>query len=146
MKFLIFSLISAVNLLLWIVLGVKAYFSMDHKYRGFSIFVMILSFILNSIIKYKTKKKRPIDFPKIFGVQRYSFPSAHTQLSFTALALIQLFSPSLFVYALILSLATAAVRILFQRHWIRDVFFGALIGYAFGISLGFLCIASSVER
>ncbi len=138
MKFLIFSIISAVNLLLWIILGIKAYTSMEGEYRGFSILVMVLSFILNSFIKYKTKKKRPIDFPKIFGVQRYSFPSAHTQLSFTALSLIQLFSPTLFKYALILSIITALTRIVFQKHWIKDVLSGAVIGYIFGLALGLL--------
>jgi undecaprenyl-diphosphatase len=99
--------------------------------------VMIASFIINSILKVATKRERPSEIEEHslkfhIGLQKYSFPSCHVQMGFTAVALVEKFYPPLFSLSLGLALTTSLARLLIGRHWVTDIVGGAAIGYIVG--------------
>lgn len=125
--------LSAITFLLWLALGGHILLQQPPITSLFLITVMSASFIVNTAVKYITQKERPEaldDFGARFhlGVQKKSFPSCHTQLSFTALTLIHHFQPALTPPATLLALLTAFIRYYLGRHWLIDILAGILLG------------------
>ncbi|WP_457555539.1 phosphatase PAP2 family protein [Candidatus Pyrohabitans sp.] len=131
------ALISGGILLLWLVLSCYALVNSAPEKILLSTAAMVLSFAVNTLLKLLFRRERPreIDCRSrrfYIGVQRYSFPSAHVQLAFTALALVRELLPGLYQEALILAIATALSRLYLGKHHPGDVLAGAALGYATG--------------
>jgi undecaprenyl-diphosphatase len=131
------ALISGGILLLWLALAGYALAGAELQKAALASGTMLLSFAVNTLLKLIFRRSRPREIGErsrrfYLGVQCYSFPSAHVQLAFTALALIRSLFPELFVIALPLALATAMSRLYLGRHWLSDVLAGAALGYAIG--------------
>lgn len=123
--------------LLWVVLGGYALLGAEPGKAAYLCAVMLLSFAVNTLLKLLFKRERPREIDAksrkfYLGAQRYAFPSAHVQLAFTALALIQNFFPSLLPEAVLLSFTTLLSRLYLGRHTLGDVIAGAALGYLLG--------------
>ncbi|WP_456475656.1 phosphatase PAP2 family protein [Candidatus Pyrohabitans sp.] len=123
--------------LLWVALGAYALLGAGAGKAAYLCAVMLLSLAVNTLLKLLFKKERPQEIDAksrkfYLGAQRYAFPSAHVQLAFTALALIQSFFPSLVAEAVLLSFATLISRLYLGRHRLSDVVAGAALGYLLG--------------
>lgn len=73
----------------------------------------------------------PINFS---GDDEWSFPSGHTSLGFSLSTVLSLNAKNEFMKVLyyLPALLTAYSRVYQDKHWISDVFLGAVIGYAIG--------------
>lgn len=87
----------------------------------------LITFALVTGIKYSAKRMRPD------GSKRNSFPSGHSATAFLSAHLLHLeYGKSYPIVSGVgygLATATAAGRILNNRHWVSDVFAGAAIGF-----------------
>jgi len=101
----------------------------------------ILSGIFTNIIKYSAHRSRPYtgDTPDSWGGPSFSlsddylsFPSGHSTAAFALATIFTNEYNTRFCSFLFYSLAslTAISRINDNDHWVSDVFFGAVIGYA----------------
>jgi len=140
------TVISGGIFLLWVTLAAYALAGVSFAEAVYLCAVMLLSLAVNTLLKSAFRKSRPGGQKRsIFylGAQRYSFPSAHVQLAFTALALVKVFFPSLLPEALFLAIATLISRLYLGKHWLNDVVVGAALGYALGSAASWLWRALS---
>ncbi len=129
------ALISGSIFWLWIFLALYIFLSYPSDAVVHSLIVMAVSFAVNTFLKAVIKKERQIEEKSrkfYIGVQRYSMPSAHTQLAFTALALIIRWFEDMVLLALVLAIATAISRIVLGRHTLVEVAAGGIIGFCVG--------------
>jgi len=91
---------------------------------------IILSFLLKIIIK----RPRPFFemFLPIINLPDYSFPSMHAVAAFAAIPILDREFPRLRLFWVLFALLIAFSRIYLGLHYLSDVMFGALIGYAIG--------------
>jgi len=83
------------------------------------------------ILRYMTKRKRPIIHYKYFSLtpwNRYSFPSHHTLRSFIIAVIVGTDYPGLFPFLLIMAATISFSRIYLSKHYLSDVLAGALLG------------------
>ncbi len=129
------ALISGSLFLIWLLTGAFVLFNLSWKSRVYALFTVAVSFALNTLLKVYFKRERVIEEKSrvyYLGVQKYSFPSAHTQLAFTASSIIESFYPPLKLYSFALAFITALSRLLLGRHSRGDIIWGAALGYLTG--------------
>ena len=83
------------------------------------------------ILRYMTKRKRPVIHYKYFSLtpwNRYSFPSHHTLRSFIIAVIVGTYSPGLLPFLLIMAATISFSRIYLSKHYLSDVLAGALLG------------------
>jgi membrane-associated phospholipid phosphatase len=124
---------SALTLIAWLILGGYILLQQPPRTTVYLITVMAASFLINTLIKYITQKERPEPLDEFgarfhLGIQKKSFPSCHTQLSFTALTLIYHIHPALSTPATILTITTTFLRHYIGRHWTIDILAAIIIG------------------
>ncbi len=102
----------------------------------------IATTFLNLAIKLALQKRRPVkrQAPSghpLGGIVTYSYPSYHTQLSFTMVTIGSLFmyTHSIFICLglLLLMMVISYSRIALRAHFPRDVVAGAIVGAGVGI-------------
>jgi|Deesub1362A_J573_1020465.scaffolds.fasta_scaffold00016_19 membrane-associated phospholipid phosphatase len=128
---------SGAMILAWVSVGIYVYKKVPPGMFAFMVSVIFASSIINTALKALIKKERPEGLEKhsakfYFGPQKYSFPSGHVQVSFTALALLEKFYPPITSVGLVLAILTSGVRFFLGRHTVSDILGGAIIGYAIG--------------
>lgn len=127
--------LSALILALWLSLAVKVLLNLAWTERAFALALMLLSFALNTALKMHLKEPRSIEKESMvfyMGAQKYSMPSAHTQLGFTALALVEGLYPLLLLPSLALAVLTALSRLYLRRHKATEILAGGVAGYSMG--------------
>ena len=83
------------------------------------------------ILRYMTKRKRPVIHYKYFSLtpwNRYSFPSHHALRSFIVAVIIGTDFPGLLPFLLVMAAAVSFSRIYLLKHYLSDVLVGVLLG------------------
>lgn len=109
--------------------------------------VLIISNLLKGLFQYE----RPLlyfrniglehDFPKIEGLEPYigltSFPSGHTMGAFALMAIASFYVKNEYVKVILFALASlvAFSRIYLGHHFLEDIIFGSVVGFAIAIGL-----------
>lgn len=107
----------------------------DRRYVLIGLGISIINITIYTLIKLWFKRERPIPFPTFLRsrvLERYSFPSGHSSVSFGVALMVTYFYP--FWWAQIgVYLVAAAVglsRIYVREHYPSDVLAGAVLGTA----------------
>lgn len=93
-----------------------------------------LAIVLTIVIKLLIMRERPFDaaFWPFFWIKDYSFPSMHTAIAFSALPVLDKEYP-MFKWAwLIIAVFVGLSRVYLGVHYLSDVLFGAMLGFACG--------------
>ena len=83
------------------------------------------------ILRYMTKRKRPIIHYKYFSLtpwNRYSFPSHHALRSFIIAVIVGTDFPGLLLFLLVMAASVSFSRIYLLKHYLSDVLVGVLLG------------------
>lgn len=108
-----------------LVLGPQLYFDKENSVPGIE--GVILGNLSVQVLKYSVKRERPDQSEKV------SFPSGHTQSSFsiaTSLTMSYGWQKALPLWGL--AVFTGLTRISDDQHWLSDVVAGATLGVLFG--------------
>jgi membrane-associated phospholipid phosphatase len=100
---------------------------------------LILNVMVNKILKGVFRENRPDNQIPFFdkennyysGVEKYGFPSAHSQTAFYGVAYMYMIlgrASPFWVLALFIGCVTVYQRIKYNRHTLSQLFFGAAIG------------------
>lgn len=120
--------------ILLIPMGIYFYFNDLKKDFIFLVFSLLITYILNELIKHIVLRKRPIEF-FIINVTGYSYPSGHS-MNISAFYLTFRFLLNrkkknryldIFIYVLIVMIALS--RVILGVHWPTDVIVGLTLGY-----------------
>jgi|SRR3989338_1927301 len=95
-----------------------------------------VSSALALLIKLIALKQRPIpvSYP-ILSALNYSFPSMHSMVAFALFPFLAIYLPKQRYFWVVFVLLVAFSRIYFGFHFLSDVVFGALFGFAIGCLL-----------
>ena len=120
--------------ILFIPFGVYFYYSNLKKEFLFLIATLLLTYMLNELIKHIVSRKRPIEF-FVINMGSFSYPSGHA-MNFSAFYLTFkfLFSKkckSMFINVVIyiMIFLIAISRVILGVHWPTDVIVGFILGY-----------------
>ena len=94
-----------------------------------------VSIVLAFLIKLIVLRQRPIEaftYPFI-NIINYSFPSMHSMVVFALLPLLARYIPRHKFFWIIFAFLVAFSRIYFSLHFLSDVVFGSLAGFAVGV-------------
>ncbi len=107
----------------------------DRRYVLIGLGISVINIIIYTLIKLLVKRERPIPFPASLHsrvLERYSFPSGHSSVSFGVALMVAHFYP--FLWAQIGVYLVAAFiglsRIYVREHYPSDVIVGVILGTA----------------
>lgn len=94
---------------------------------------LVLSTVLSQIIKKTTNRGRPfLSMTDLYinkiGIDKYSFPSGHTNAAFTTAVMISLFYPNLSILLFSMASLVGISRIYLGVHYPTDVIAGMILG------------------
>jgi undecaprenyl-diphosphatase len=112
----------------------------DRRYVLIGVGVTIINVITYTLLKLCFKRPRPVPFQsslRSLVLERYSFPSGHSSISFSIAFLVAYFYPLLWgQLAVYLTAAFVGLsRIYVREHYLSDVIAGALWGTALTAAL-----------
>lgn len=125
--------------LFWIILTLLLFIPRrTRKYAHIAAIGLLLGLIVgNGILKPLIARIRPYDIrPAALLIQAptdYSFPSGHTQASFSAALPIFMWKKRVGIFALILALLIAFSRMYLYVHYPTDVLAGMLLGILYAV-------------
>lgn len=131
----VFSHTFSLFLPLLILTSIVLYFKADKK-RIFPLFLSVgITTIIVYILKFIVARPRQLGemFTSVFHLIDYSFPSAHSAISFTILGFLFEEENWLKNIWIILAVIISFSRIYFSYHYFSDVIFGALMGFIIGL-------------
>lgn len=102
------------------------------------IFAEIIGLLPIIILRYITKRKRPVVEYKPFFLapwNRYSFPSHHALRSFLIAVILGAHYPGLLPFLLFMAATVGFTRLYLSKHYLSDVLVGAFIGIVLGTEL-----------
>lgn len=123
----------------YIVFAILIIFILAIKHKKqeiiYFVFTVIFTLIASFIIKFIVMRPRPLGFIEYLpftNIIDYSFPSSHTAIIFSMLPLLdkELKHYRYFWIALVILIGLS--RLYFNAHYLSDIIFGALLGYAIG--------------
>jgi len=97
----------------------------------------IMGLLTIIILKYVTKRKRPIADYKFFPLtpwNRYSFPSHHALRSFLVASIIGTDFPGVRPFLFIMAATVGFSRIYLSKHYLSDVLAGTLLGIPLAVT------------
>jgi undecaprenyl-diphosphatase len=97
----------------------------------------VSAFALSIILKLVVARDRPSESIH-FWFDRYSFPSTHAAVTFSAVALLDQEYPKIKWFWIIFGVTIAFSRIWFVEHFLSDVIGGILLGYSIGVGIYYL--------
>ncbi|MDZ7758079.1 phosphatase PAP2 family protein [Rhodohalobacter sp.] len=102
---------------------------------------VLYTYISVNILKYTFARERPLQnsSPYVFNffdTNATSFPSGHASNAFAVIVPWVVYYPGIYTYSMLaLPVGTAIARISKGKHWMSDVYAGALIGAFWGYRL-----------
>ncbi len=95
-----------------------------------------LTFAITYGIKYIINRTRPyiaLNLPSLLTISSPSFPSAHAAIVFSTIPILDREFPKLKYFWITFALIVCFSRLYFKAHYLSDIIFGGLIGYALGL-------------
>jgi undecaprenyl-diphosphatase len=118
---------------LWLTIYALIFFFLYDRYTRMlyalvSAEIIGLSLIIS--LRYITKRRRPDrNYTSIIPWNKYSFPSHHSLRTFLIATIIGIYSPHLLPFLLSVAVVVSFSRIYLLKHYLSDVFAGALLGF-----------------
>jgi len=141
-----FTWVSYVISLILVLLVMTSLFMWEENKKDWIIplwFSCLMAFIITYAIKFIVARERPEEIIYLFGLQDYSFPSAHAAVSFAAIPILDEEYPQLKWFWIAFASVVAFSRLYLNLHFVSDVVAGIIIGYAIGRTIVYLKIKHS---
>ncbi len=126
------------TILLCIILGIAFWKKNEERWLPFLFLSIGLSAVVAIGIQHLFARPRPEDIGLVgvtLRLWRYSFPSGHTAVAFSAVPILLKVLPKFKLLWFGFATTVAISRVYLGAHYISDVIFGAIIGYLIGMSM-----------
>jgi len=137
-NFFSFLSLQGLTITIWIILVLLMIFWEEKRHKEFIIYFLIsfitTSFLVNILIKNIVKRDRPYVANQLIAAcpEDFSFPSGHAAGAFAGAVVFAFFDKKRRILYYTIAILIAFSRIYLHCHYLLDITFGALIGYAIG--------------
>jgi len=131
----LFNWVSYIISLIFVLLVMTSLFMWEEHKKDWIIplwFSTFFALAVSYAIKFIVARERPEQAMYIFGIQDFSFPSAHAAMSFAAVPILDREYPQMKWFWILFAVIVAVSRLYLDVHFLSDVIAGALIGYSVG--------------
>jgi len=126
------------SILLFLVFSVIFWKKNKEKYIIFLFLSMFIAGLFSIVIQQAFARPRPSDIKLIeikIDIWRYSFPSGHTAVAFSAVPIFIKVLPKFKMMWISLASLVGFFRLYVGAHYLSDVVFGCILGWVVGISV-----------